>query len=332
MTERIVEVSFVVPAFRARSTITETLRSIRAEAPAASEIIVVDDNSPDDTADVATQIADVVVRRSVQGGAAKTRNDGIRASNGSIVFFIDSDVTVQPGAIEGALRHLERGADAVFGAYEPLPPPSVVNNATVFKNLIHHYTHLTNEGDIGTFWSGFGAVKRVALDAAGWFDPDTTTSADTEDIDLGYNLTNKGYRIVLDPQLRVLHHKRYTLRGMIISDIVHRAIPWTRAMLKHRVAEKSLNLSAGSMAAAGLAYLVLASLVVAPFLGTRFLLVAAVCALGWLFVTRRFMAYTAKVCGPAALPSVAGLLFLYYVYSPLGFIAGVGSHLLRARS
>ena len=119
----LVLVSFVVPAFQASATLPATIASIRAGAPADSEIVVVDDGSLDSTLAIARELADVVVTRPCQAGAARARNDGARASRGDVLFFVDADVTVDRASVEGALRHLDGGAAAVFGAYEPLPPP-----------------------------------------------------------------------------------------------------------------------------------------------------------------------------------------------------------------
>ena len=237
-------VSFIVPAFQASATLPATIASIRASAPPDAEIVVVDDGSLDTTLELARELADVVVPRPCQAGAARARNDGARASSGDVLFFVDADVTVNRAATEGALRHLDRGAAAVFGAYEPLPPPAYRNVATTHKNLLHHYTHLRGAGDAQTFWSGFGAVRRAAFFAVRGFDPAVTTGADVEDIHLGYRLRAAGFEIVLDPTLQVQHHKRYTLRTMILSDVLHRAMPWTRAMLDERTFNPDLNLRA----------------------------------------------------------------------------------------
>ena len=55
--DRVPGVSIIIPAYRSAGTIAETVASVRAQTFNDYEIIVVDDASPDDTADVATEAA-----------------------------------------------------------------------------------------------------------------------------------------------------------------------------------------------------------------------------------------------------------------------------------
>lgn len=325
------QVSFVVPAFQAMDTLPDTVASIRAAAPADSEVVIVDDGSLDETPALAAQLADVLVLRPCQGGAARSRNDGACVARGRLLLFVDADVTVTPEAVSGLLDHLENGADAAFGAYEPLPPPSIRNAATTYKNLLHHYTHLQAAGEAATFWSGFGGVRRDAFRAVNGFDPAVSTGADVEDIHLGYRLRAAGFRIVLDPSLQVRHHKRYTVKGVIVSDVVHRAIPWTRAMLQLRTFHADLNLRRGAMLSAASAWLGMAGLASTPLLGHR----AAVAGVGGLVVfgvlNRGFLGYSAKVWSAAGAVSSGGFLLLYSLYGPIGAFLGATAHALRSR-
>src|SRR5438105_12108822 len=233
-------ISVVVPAYNAEATIADCLQAIRDSTCPGAEIVVVNDASLDDTGTIARRIADVVVDRPCRGGAARARNDGAQTAKGHILVFVDADVIVNPPAVSGLLCGLDGGADAVFGAYQPLPL-FAANGATMFKNLLHHYTHLYSAGEVSTFWSGFGATRRDAFVAVHGFDPAVTTGADVEDIHLGYRMRRAGFRIVLDPSLQIAHQKRYTVRSVVASDFFHRAIPWTRAMFELRTFRADLN-------------------------------------------------------------------------------------------
>jgi GT2 family glycosyltransferase len=322
-------VSFIVPAFQASATIAATIASIRASAPADAEIVVVDDGSLDSTLELARELADVVVPRPCQAGAARARNDGARASSGDVLFFVDADVTVNRAATEGALRHLDRGAAAVFGAYEPLPPPAYRNVATTHKNLLHHYTHLRGAGDAQTFWSGFGAVRRAAFFAVRGFDPAVTTGADVEDIHLGYRLRAAGFEIVLDPTLQVQHHKRYTLRTMILSDVLHRAVPWTRAMLDERTFNPDLNLRAHAIVCGLTTIAIPITLGAALWIGRPALAGVALLTVAWVGLHARFLLYVARQWDARGTLASAALLFLYYLYGITGTVLGVFAYLLR---
>ena len=322
-------VSFIVPAFQAMRTLESSIDSIRAAAPESSEVIIVDDGSLDDTATLAARLGDLVVHRPCQGGAARSRNDGARVARGDILVFVDSDVTVTASAVAGALRHLEEGADAVFGAYEPLPPPYLRNAATTYKNLLHHFTHLEAAGDVNTFWSGFGAVTRQAFLAVRGFDPAVTTGADVEDIHLGYRLRAAGYRIVLDPTLQVLHHKRYTIRGVIASDVFHRAIPWTRALLQLRTFSNDLNLRRQSIVAGAVSLGIPVALCSVRWIGLSAIPASGVLAATWLALHRKFLNYVRRTWSVGGAVRSAGFMYLYYFYGVVGTALGAVAFVLR---
>ncbi len=99
--------SVIVPARNAAATIGACLASILAQSRSADEIIVVDDGSSDETAAIA-RAADprVTVCTQGHGGAAAARNEGVRMSSGSLLFFCDADLLLDPkllATLEAAL-------------------------------------------------------------------------------------------------------------------------------------------------------------------------------------------------------------------------------------
>lgn len=87
-------VSAVIPAHNSAGTIARALDSVLAQTPSADEIIVVDDNSTDDTVDVVRAYADRavrLVRLPVQVGAGAARNRGVDEATAELVAFLDAD-------------------------------------------------------------------------------------------------------------------------------------------------------------------------------------------------------------------------------------------------
>jgi glycosyltransferase involved in cell wall biosynthesis len=116
-------VSIVIPAFNAGRTLLETLQSVSAQTHADLEIMVVDDGSADNTAEIAQAYrqTDPRVRliRQPNGGVAAARNAGIRASAGEFVAFIDADDLWHPSKIAKQLARLRAGGDATALVYAP---------------------------------------------------------------------------------------------------------------------------------------------------------------------------------------------------------------------
>ena len=93
-------ISVVIPAFNEEDFLSNTLASINqartflSEAESvAAEIIVVDNDSSDATADIARRLG-ATVARETRHNIAKVRNTGAKLSRGDILVFVDADTTV----------------------------------------------------------------------------------------------------------------------------------------------------------------------------------------------------------------------------------------------
>lgn len=96
-------VSTVIPAHNSRDTISRALDSAVAQTYHPIEIIVVDDDSSDDTAAIVRSYAGRGVRMvqlSERQGASGARNAGIEAATGELVAFLDSDDEWLPTKVE----------------------------------------------------------------------------------------------------------------------------------------------------------------------------------------------------------------------------------------
>lgn len=97
--------SVVVPAYNARRTIAETLRSIQAQTVPEFEVIVVDDGSVDDTAEVVGPFLDdprFRLLRQANAGLVGARNAGLRLARSDFVAFLDADDVWLPPLLERA--------------------------------------------------------------------------------------------------------------------------------------------------------------------------------------------------------------------------------------
>src|SRR5262249_38107054 len=123
------------------------------------------------------------------------------------------------------------------------------------------FVHQQGSADAGTFWTGCGAVRRQAFESLGGFDP---RQPSMEDIELGYRLRAQGHRILLDKDLFVKHLKVWRFLGMLRTDILGRAVPWSRLLLQRKQMTDDLNLSRHHRASALLAGLTVPLLLLAP--------------------------------------------------------------------
>ena len=96
-------ISIIVPVYNNPSDLRECLSALIASSCPRSEMIVVDDGSTDDTPSVATEMGVAVLRLAKNSGPSAARNYGVRHARGEIIFFVDADVVVMPGAVRPCL-------------------------------------------------------------------------------------------------------------------------------------------------------------------------------------------------------------------------------------
>jgi dolichol-phosphate mannosyltransferase len=116
-------VSIVVPTYNERENISELLERIqRSMEPLQDpfEILIVDDDSPDETWKVASSYKDSyplrVLRRKGHRGLAPSVLDGIQASKYDIIVVIDADLQHPPETIPKLIAEVRNGTDIAIGS------------------------------------------------------------------------------------------------------------------------------------------------------------------------------------------------------------------------
>ncbi len=87
--------SVIIPIYKAEAYLRECIDSVLCQTFQDFELILVDDGSPDGCPAICEEYADldthVRVIHKKNGGVAAARNDGLEASNGEVILFLDSD-------------------------------------------------------------------------------------------------------------------------------------------------------------------------------------------------------------------------------------------------
>jgi hypothetical protein len=241
-----------VPVYNGGPAFVRCLESLKALHPAASEIIVVDDGSTDGSDRAAAQFATTLLRTGRRQGPAVARNQGARAAQGDLLFFVDADVTVQHSALDMFLHVFDDEPDvaAVIGSYDD--GPVAPNLLSQYKNLLHHYVHQQSGVDGFTFWGACGVVRRNLFLHLGGFD-EHYRQPSIEDIELGYRLRAAGRRIRVVKQLQVKHWKHWGAISLFRSDVFQRAVPWSALILRVGRMDNGLNIARASRARVALA-------------------------------------------------------------------------------
>ena len=110
-------VSVIIPYLNAFDTIGMTLESISASTYDNFEIVTINDRSDDNSAKLVADIKGTHLSMRNRSGAAIARNQGVAASKGDILFFVDADVTIQPETISEVVKTFEINKDN-FKSYQ----------------------------------------------------------------------------------------------------------------------------------------------------------------------------------------------------------------------
>ncbi|GAO37039.1 glycosyl transferase [Sulfuricella sp. T08] len=108
-------ISIILPAKNEAASLRALLPKIQAQMPGA-EIIVVNDGSTDDTAEICRQYGAKLVTHPYGMGNGAAVKSGARAAQGEILIFMDADGQHQPQDIPLFLEKLSQGYDMAVGA------------------------------------------------------------------------------------------------------------------------------------------------------------------------------------------------------------------------
>lgn len=321
----------VIPACRAAAYLTRCLAALQTSDRRPDEVIVVIDGPDDGSVAIAEAVGARVIR--LEGdpqGPAVARNAGTIAATGELVLFVDADVLVHQDVVRLVADHFAAhpGDAALFGSYDAAPAdPRFVSR---FKNLMHHFVHQQGGRAASTFWAGCGAIRRDVFLSIGGFD-ERYDRPSVEDIELGVRLRAAGHAVALRPDIQGTHLKRWTLTGLLRSDIFDRAVPWTRLILQQGRVPRDLNLAGRQRASALAAWVLVAALASAPFVSVA-IWSAAAAAVVLALLNWRLGVFMYRA-GGLVFAVRAGLMFAWYLlYSSAVFGAlMVHDRLLRRR-
>ncbi len=162
----------VLPTYEEADNIAEVLRRLRAAVPHA-DVLVVDDSSPDGTADVAKAAAhelggvEVVVRPGKAGLGSAYRqgfSEGL-ASGHDVLVEMDSDLSHDPAVLPDLLRAVADGADLAIGS-RYVPGGSIPNwpfHRRALSRWGNRYAAKMLRLDVRDSTSGFRAYRAEIL-------------------------------------------------------------------------------------------------------------------------------------------------------------------------
>jgi dolichol-phosphate mannosyltransferase len=224
----------VMPTYNERDNARLVLPAVRAAVPDA-DVLVVDDSSPDGTAEVAARLAAElgsieVLRRPTKEGLGSAYRAGFEYAldhGYDVVVSMDVDLSHDPGVLPELLRLVDAGADAVIGS-RYVPGGATVDwplHRRALSRWGNRYTSFVLRLQVRDCTSGFRAYRASALKE---IDPGSTGAE-------GYAFLTELVRRLVRADLRVMEtpivfrdrcHGVSKMSGRIVAESMWLVTTW----------------------------------------------------------------------------------------------------------
>lgn len=189
-------VSILIPAYKSEKTIEETLRSVKNLDYPKKEVIVVNDY-PDKTPEIAKKYGFRIINNKERQGKAISLNKAVKKSHGDILFFLDSDTTIEKDCLRRIIPWFSKKDVAVVapkyvaknkrGFLPKLVSLENSYNSTMFK------MHMIFGSMISFRGCGVAIRRDVFEKMNGW------SHTLIEDTDFAAKIIQSGYKIRYEP-------------------------------------------------------------------------------------------------------------------------------------
>ena len=203
-------ISVVVCSFNGESTIRDTLSGLLQLDYPDFEVIVVDDGSTDNTAQIASEYR-VRLIKTENRGLSSARNTGWQASSGEIVAYIDDDAYPDPHWLQYVAYAFSRGDFVGIGGPNIAPPGDGLI-AECVANAPGGPVHVLLSDREAEHIAGCNmAFRRSVLEAVDGFDPVFRAAGD--DVDICWRLQRRGWKLGFSAGAMTWLHRRNSVRA-----------------------------------------------------------------------------------------------------------------------
>ena len=229
-------VSVIIPAYNEADFIRRALDSLLKQDCQNFELIVVNNNSTDDTAEIARNYGAVVIREPKQG-VAKARQAGFLVAKAGIIATTDADTKLPSDWISKIIKQFNDKPNLVAygGVYSLHSGPKLAR--WLFPKKAY-WLWLMDKKLSGS-WSLPGAnmaVRKTAFAQVGGFNPELNLG---EDADLSHRLSKIG-KVLLDKKFLVSTSGRRYRKGLLAAAYAYLPNIASRTLLNKQTIKNKL--------------------------------------------------------------------------------------------
>jgi cellulose synthase/poly-beta-1,6-N-acetylglucosamine synthase-like glycosyltransferase len=209
----VTKISAYIPAYNVAEYLAATIEGLLSQTHPFDEVLVVDDGSKDNSAEIASRYPQVTLVRHPQNkGLAAARNTAFRSVRNELVASVDADVIADPNWIATLLPHMDDPKVAGAGGFLVEGIQRTIadrwRRARMAQEWGDQYIRNPN------FLYGCNNIfRRSAVIEAGGYNESLRTCG--EDPDLAARLRARGWDLVYDPSARATHRRYDSLKSVM---------------------------------------------------------------------------------------------------------------------
>ena len=232
------KVSVVLPTYNEKENIVVLIEKIFKHLDQNTEILVVDDNSPDGTWQIVEELTQTypnlrLLRRLDKRGLTSALTDGINASSGDIVAWMDCDLSMPPEKLKELKDKIDEGYDAAVasrfvkgGGVEIRTGSTDTVLAYILSLSLNRFIQTILDSSFKDYTSGFLMIKKSILE-------EIPLKGDYGEyfIDLLYRMRKKGYKTIEIPYLCLARHQGVSKTGTNLFQYLKRGLKYLKVTL-----------------------------------------------------------------------------------------------------
>ena len=161
-------VSVILPSYNERENIEEAVDRISAAlGDQLLEIIIIDDDSPDETWKLVKELNREkvnLIHRKEEKGLASALAAGVKKSSGDIVVWLDCDLGIPPEEIVNLIKQLNIYDVSIGSRYVKNGSDSRAKWITISSRIVNILAQIMLTNEVKDYTSGFIALKRNVVD------------------------------------------------------------------------------------------------------------------------------------------------------------------------